>query len=93
VHALQDNRIPAAFVNEISDVLDDPQYEYRGFWKEIDHPVAGIRRYAGLPYQLTEAPAVYEPANLLGELTDEVLAGKLGYDSDRLEQLREGGVI
>jgi crotonobetainyl-CoA:carnitine CoA-transferase CaiB-like acyl-CoA transferase len=36
---------------------------------------------------------VYEPANLLGELTDEVLAGKLGYDSDRLEQLREGGVI
>jgi crotonobetainyl-CoA:carnitine CoA-transferase CaiB-like acyl-CoA transferase len=93
VHALQDNRIPAAFVNEISDVLDDPQYEYRGFWKEIDHPVAGIRRYAGLPYHLTEAPAVYEPANLLGELTDEVLAGKLGYDSDRLEQLREGGVI
>ncbi|MCX8251556.1 MAG: CoA transferase [Dehalococcoidia bacterium] len=93
VNALQDNRIPAAFVNEVSDVLDDPQYEFRGFWKEIDHPVAGNHRYAGLPYHLSEAPPVYERANLLGEHTNEVLAEKLGYDSDRLGQLREGGVI
>ena len=93
VHALQDNRIPAAFVNEVSDVLDDPQYEFRGFWKEIDHPVAGTRRYAGLPYHLSEAPPVYERANLLGEHTDEILAGKLGYDGERLAKLREGGVI
>jgi CoA:oxalate CoA-transferase len=93
VNALQDNRIPAAFVNEVSDVLDDPQYDFRGFWKEIDHPVAGSHRYAGLPYHLTEAPPVYERANLLGEHTDEVLGEKLGYDSDRLGQLRESDVI
>ena len=93
VHALQDNRIPAAFVNEVNEVLEDPQYEYRGFWKEIDHPTAGTNRYAGLPYHLTEAPPVYERANLLGEHTDEVLTGKLGYDADRLAKLREGGVI
>ena len=93
VNALQDNRIPAAFVNEVSDVLDDPQYEFRGFWKEIDHPVVGCHRYAGLPYHLTEAPPVYERANLLGEHTDEVLGEKLGYDSDHLGHLREGGVI
>ena len=93
VHALQDNRIPAAFVNEVNEVLEDPQYEYRGFWKEIDHPAAGTNRYAGLPYHLTEAPPVYERANLLGEHTDEVLTGKLGYDADRLAKLREDGVI
>lgn len=93
VHALQDNRIPAAFVNEVSEVLDDPQYDFRGFWKEIDHPVVGTRRYAGLPYHLAEAPPVYERANLLGEHTDEVLAEKLGYDGERLAQLRDGGVI
>ncbi|MBT6682693.1 MAG: CoA transferase [Chloroflexi bacterium] len=93
VHALQDNRIPAAFVNEVNEVLEDPQYEYRGFWKEIDHPTAGTNRYAGLPYHLTEAPPVYERANLLGEHTDEVLTGKLGYDADRLAKLREDGVI
>ena len=93
VHALQDNRIPAAFVNEVNEVLEDPQYEYRGFWREIDHPTAGTNRYAGLPYHLTEAPPVYERANLLGEHTDEVLTGKLGYDADRLAKLREDGVI
>lgn len=93
VHALQDNRIPAAFVNEVNEVLEDPQYEYRGFWKAIEHPVAGTRRYAGLPYHLSEAPPVYDRANLLGEHTDEVLAGKLNYDGERLAQLREGGVI
>ncbi len=93
VHALQDNRIPAAFVNEVNEVLEDPQYEYRGFWREIDHPTAGTNRYAGLPYHLTEAPPVYERANLLGEHTDEVLTSKLGYDADRLAKLREDGVI
>ena len=92
VHALQDNRVPAAFVNEMNQVLEDPQYDYRGFWKEIDHPVAGAHRYAGLPYHLTEAPPDYGRANLLGEHTDEVLAGKLGYGRDRLEKLREGGI-
>ncbi|MDP6821780.1 MAG: CoA transferase [Dehalococcoidia bacterium] len=93
VHALQDNRIPAAFVNEVDDVLEDPQYEYRGFWKKIDHPIAGTYRYAGLPYHMAEAPPVFGRANLLGEHTDEVLAGKLGYGPDRLEKLREGDVI
>ena len=93
VHALQDNRIPAAFVNDVSQVLDDPQYASRGFWKEIDHPVAGTRRYASLPYHVSEASPTYERANLLGEHTDEVLAGKLGYDDKRLAQLRDGGVI
>ena len=93
VHALQDNRIPAAFVNEVNDVLDDPQYASRGFWKEIEHPVAGPRRYASLPYHVSDAPPAYERANLLGEHTDEVLAGRLGYDEGRLARLREGGVI
>lgn len=93
VHALQDNRIPAAFVNEMNDVLEDPQYEYRGFWKEVDHPVAGLQRYAGLPYHLAEAPPVFERANLHGEHTDELLTAKLGYGPDRLARLREGGVI
>ncbi len=93
VHALQDNRIPAAFVNEVSDVLEDPQYESRGFWKDVHHPVAGNHRYASLPYHLAEAPPVYERANLLGEHTDQVLAEKLGYDGERLAGLREGGVI
>ena len=93
VHALQDNRIPAAFVNDVSDVLDDPQYASRGFWKEIDHPIAGTRRYAGLPYHLTEAPPTYGRANLLGEHTDDVLREMLGYDEERLAELREVGVI
>ena len=93
VHALQDNRIPAAFVNEMDGVLKDPQYEYRGFWKEIDHPTVGTYRYAGLPYHLTESPPVYNRANLLGEHTDEVLTEKLGYDASQVKQLRQGGVI
>ncbi|MFP6679462.1 MAG: CoA transferase [Dehalococcoidia bacterium] len=93
VHALQDNRIPAAFVNEMDGVLKDPQYEYRGFWKEIDHPTVGAHRYAGLPYHLTESPPVYNRANLLGEHTEEVLTKKLGYDASQVKQLRQGGVI
>ena len=46
------------------------------------------------PVRLSETPADYRrPPPVLGEHTDEVLGGMLGYGAERLVALREAGVI
>jgi crotonobetainyl-CoA:carnitine CoA-transferase CaiB-like acyl-CoA transferase len=93
VHACQERRIPAAFVNDVAQVLEDPQLRARGFWQEIAHPVAGSRPYAGLPFQLTATPPRWERACLLGEHNQQVLGGRLGCDPARLADLKARGIL
>lgn len=67
VHDCQKARVPAGFVNDLAQVLDDPQYRHRGFWTAVDHPVAGTHMQAGFPVLMgMEAPWA-RPAPLLGQ--------------------------
>ena len=60
---------------------------------EVEQPHVGPVRIAGSPFHLSETPAgVREPAPLLGQHTEEVLANVLGYPKDRIEELIEGRV-
>ena len=72
VEACQEWRIPAAYVNNMKDVLNDPQYKAREFWKTIDHPKAGPLPYAVAPFRMSETPAHPERAPLLGEHNSEI---------------------
>jgi crotonobetainyl-CoA:carnitine CoA-transferase CaiB-like acyl-CoA transferase len=55
------------------DLVQCPQLAARGFWAEIDHPVAGRLRLPGPAYRSSRTPAeVRGPAPLLGEHTDEI---------------------
>ncbi len=93
VHRCQENRIPAGFVNDVAEVMDEPQYQFRGFWHELDHPVAGRRTYAGFPVHMTATPPTLERACLLGEHTDDILTERLGSTPDQLAAWRAQGVI
>ena len=63
----QRQRIPAGFVNDLSEVLDDPQYRQRGFWTTVEHPLAGPHVHAGFPVRMTGTPPAVRRAPLLGE--------------------------
>lgn len=66
-------------VNDARDLQDSPQYAYRGYFAEIDHPVQGAALYPTVPYRLSETPAVIEsPAPLLGQHTAQRLAELVG---------------
>ena len=93
VHRCQENRVPASFVNDAAEVMDDPQYRSRGFWQELDHPVAGRQTYAGFPFHMTATSPVLQRACLLGEHTEEVLTARLGCSGDELAAWRAQGVI
>ncbi|MFC1532026.1 CaiB/BaiF CoA transferase family protein [Thermodesulfobacteriota bacterium] len=80
-------------VNTTEDLLTDPHYDDRGFWVNIDHPLAGTFKYPGAPFKMSETPwHIKRPAPLLGQHNEEVL-GKLGYSKEDMVILRHQGVI
>lgn len=91
-HTCSQWRIPCAPVTHPGELLDDPHFRERGFWTEIDHPVAGRLPYPGAPFRLTETPWQSSRAPLLGEHNQEIY-GRLGYRGEDLVRLRQGGVI
>ena len=53
---------------------NNPQFEFRGYWTEVEHPEAGKVRHTGAPIYTKERWwRVRRPAPLLGQHTEEVL--------------------
>lgn len=71
----QEKRIPCFPVNTVSDLMRDPHLDEREFFVDIDHPVAGMLKYPGVPYRLSNSPLplAARPAPLLGEHNQQFL--------------------
>lgn len=71
----QRKRIPCFAVNTISDLLQNEHLISRGFFVEIDHPIAGNLKYPGVPYKFSNANLTLSklPAPLLGQHNDQIL--------------------
>jgi CoA:oxalate CoA-transferase len=56
----------------------------------LNHPTAGPIRVNGVPIKLSATPGeVQDPAPLLGQHTDEILADILGYTTSQIAELRQ----
>ncbi len=81
-------------VNTVDDLPDDPQVLVNEYVTEFDHPQYGKTKVVGMPVRLSETPgSVRSPAPELGQNTEEVLLDVLGWDWDRISELREKEVI
>ena len=91
--ALDDAGLPAAPVNDFSEVAVDPQVIANEYVVEIDDPIHGKIRVPGIPVKLSETPGKVERlAPELGQHTEEVLMELCGYSWDDLAKLREAEV-
>ncbi len=91
---LGEQGVPSGPVFTAEDVFNDPHIAARKMLVTVDDPVAGPRKFARSPLHLSSAPEIpTESAPLLGEHTDEILKNLLGYGEDKIEQLRDQGVI
>ena len=91
--AAQAQNMLSSPVYTTEDILADPHYKERGFWVDIDHPLAGTFKYPGAPFKMSETPwQIQRPAPLLGQHNDEVL-GNHGYGKEDLVKLKQRGVI
>ena len=91
---LQARGIPAFSTWTNQEIMESAHLEGRGFWIEKEHPVAGIRRHAGIPWRMSETPCkVRSAAPIMGQDNDYVYGELLGFSAEEIADLTERGVI
>lgn len=86
--------VPVASAKSVAQLLEDPQLRHRGMLVEHDLPGVGPVKFPGNPLKLQLTPPdASRRAPRLGEHTEEVLAGVLGYSAGRIQAMREAQAI
>jgi crotonobetainyl-CoA:carnitine CoA-transferase CaiB-like acyl-CoA transferase len=90
---LNEAAVPAGPIYSVVEMLDDPQFQARGLFEEVQVGDRPLKIPAMLP-RLTETPGSTEwPGAELGAHNREVLQGLLGLSDAELESLARDGVI
>lgn len=90
---LLEHDVPAAPINELTDVFTDPQVVHNESIQDWQHPLTGLTRSAKPAARFSETPA--DPtyaADSLGQSTRQVLT-EFGFDTDELAALAEAGAV
>ncbi|MDY0066758.1 MAG: CoA transferase [Steroidobacteraceae bacterium] len=79
-------------INDVEDVVKDPQIRHNRMIVPVEHPVLGRVEVTGVPIRFYRTPCYVEKhPPMLGEHTREVLAG-LGYSDADIDALIAAGV-
>jgi crotonobetainyl-CoA:carnitine CoA-transferase CaiB-like acyl-CoA transferase len=85
--------VPAAPIYDYAQALQSEQARARHMVMEMEHPVEGAIKALGFPVKMSETPQeVRYPPPLLGQHTEAVLT-ELGYDSVKVQELRNKGAF
>ena len=92
---LNDAGCPACPVNTIDRLVKDPQIAgARGMFPEIDQPGIGKLQITAMAQKLTRTKSYpRKAAPLLGEDNADIYGKLLGFDSDKLAELKAKGTI
>lgn len=87
-------RVPCGRVNTVADLLNHPQVEAREMLVDVEYPGVGKVPVPGVVVKLSETPGRIESRGpTVGEHNEEVYCGLLGFTSQKLNSLRDEGVI
>lgn len=85
--------VPCTMINNIGQVVANPQILAREMIIEMEHPIAQKIKMAGIPIKLLGTPAkITTPPPYLGQHTDSILSEILGMDKENIEKLKAAGV-
>ena len=94
IEKLHANGAPVGAINELNDALTDGFVQERGLTESLPHPLVDSVPNLKSPVRLSETPV--RPATaapMHAQHTTDVLSGLLGYDSDRIDALRNAGAV
>lgn len=92
ITTLEAAEVPVGPIYSIEDAFNDPHYEARGMFEDVETPTGTLKIPAILPkLSLTPGQTTWAGGSV-GSHTDEVL-GSVGYDEDALATLRDRGDI
>jgi len=86
--------VPAAPVNNVAEMVADPQVQAREMFVELQHPTYGPVTITGTPLKLSATPGRVERlAPLPGEHNAAIFVELLGHSHDELARWHEAGVV
>ncbi len=75
-------------------VEHDPQLRHRQMYQAVEHPALGVRKMQNAPFKLAETPAENtRPSPLIGQHTQEIVEGLLGFSHEELVAGYEDGTF
>ncbi len=87
-------KVYSGVVQDVEDVVKDPQHAARGFYTTLDHSVIGPLPYYNLAFKLSKSPRTIEsPSPLLGQHNSLVLKEFLGMTDAEIAALASEGVL
>ena len=93
-NALEAAGVPNGPINNLKQVFEEPQVIARGMKIELEHSLAGKVPLIASPMKFSGTPLEHKaPPPTLGQHTDQVLRGLLGFDDAEIARLRANGVI
>jgi len=93
VQALSDVGVPVAPVNDIPGAAAEPHLREREVMVNVPDPVAGSIPVTGRVIKFSRSGMPVGSAPTIGEHTDEILGGVLGFSEDEVDSLRADGVV
>lgn len=94
VERLRANKVPAAAVRDVGEVVEDRHLHERGAIQRVDHPQLGEVVLPHSPLRFRETPMVpLIPSPGLGAHNSDIYGGWLGLPDDEIKGLHEEGVI
>ena len=90
---LNEINIPCGPIMSTADLANDDHVQLREMYVELDHPERGKWYNLGCPMKLSDSPVEITRSPLLGEHTEEILEGILGYKSREIDELKEAGAF
>jgi crotonobetainyl-CoA:carnitine CoA-transferase CaiB-like acyl-CoA transferase len=79
LRALEDNDVPAAPLNTLAEVFEDPQVQHLGLRQSLDHPTEGTVALVAGGYRMSDTPlTIRTPAPELGQHNEELLGPPVG---------------
>ena len=93
VERLSAHSIPAAPVNTLEQAATSPQLHEREVMVEVPDEAAGSIHVSGKVIKFSRTPMVVGPAPTVGQHTDELLRDLLGYTPERVQTLKDEGVV
>jgi CoA:oxalate CoA-transferase len=94
VELLANAGVPAAPVNNMAEMVADPQVQAREMFVERDHPVYGRIKLTGTPLKMSRTPGrVRSLAPDPGQHNEDIFVGLLGHSKEELARWQAEGVV
>ena len=85
--------VPCGPILSMKEIAEEPSLRATGTVVEVDHPTRGKYLTVGNPIKLSDSPAEVRRSPLLGEHTDEILAGVLGFSEEEIREIKASGAL